>query len=275
MAEDAPEREALLDEPLEILLVEDNDEHAELAQHALTQDTSWSVHRVGTVDEACQLLEESGFDLIVLDYKLPDGDGLDVLEHLREARRSDPVVFLTGEGNEDVAMEAIEQGALDYLVKGPGLLDRLERRAVEALQDWRAISPLLQGQPDPGDHDADDVDLGGLLDELDALVEGPVTGALVRAPNGDTVAANLPKGADEGGIGDVMKRVHESLGELRRFEGLTPRRWATIVQTSDHLLGLSVAPGPLLIGLLLRPSTGSMIALRRAQEAARRLWEAA
>lgn len=274
MDQDQANRDELLDEALEVLLVEDNEDHAEMARHALTQDTEWSVHLVTTVEEACQALEEAGYDLVVVDYELPDGDGLEVLDYLREARRSDPVVFLTGQGSEDVAMEAIERGALDYLVKGPGLLDRLERRAVEALQDWRAIGPILETQAPGAPAEDTDVDIQGLLEELDVLVEGPVTGAIVRIPNGDTVGTGLPKGIDEAEVGDVMGRLHDGLGELRRFDGLSPRRWATVVQTSDHLLAISVAPGPLLIGLLLRPSTGSMIALRRAQESARRLWEA-
>lgn len=288
MDEDEPDHEQLLDESLEILLVEDNSDHAELAERALTKDTAWTVKHVDTVEDARRSLDDSGFDLVVLDYELPDGDGLDLLDYLRDARRSDPVVFLTGQGSEDVAMEAMQRGALDYLVKGPGLLDRLERRALEALQDWREIGPVLESQSttettggegsqaaQAPQESGGGVNFGSILEELEAIVEGPVTGAIVRTAEGDTVSTNLPKGAHEVEIGDIMSNLHRDLGRLGRFEGLAPRRWATVVQASEHLLAISVAPGPLLIGLLLRPSTGSMIALRRAQEGARRLWEAA
>lgn len=285
MDEDEPDRDQLRDESLEILLVEDNDDHADLARQALTRDTGWTVHRVDTVEAARRQLDETGFDLVVLDYELPDGDGLDVLDFLRDARRSDPVVFLTGQGSEDVAMEAMQRGALDYLVKGPGLLDRLQRRAVEALQDWRAIGTVLEtgpertrtasgNEPAVGARDVE-VDQGGLLEELEAIVEGPVTGAIVRTPEDESVATTMPRDTSEAEIGDILSDLHADLSRLGRFEGLTPRRWATVVQTSEHLLAVSVAPGPLIIGLLLRPSTGSMIALRRAQEGARRIWEAA
>lgn len=283
MDPDEPDRDELRDEPLEILLVEDDDDHADLAKRALTRDTSWTVNRVDDVETARRTLDDASFDLVVLDYDLPDGDGLDVLDFLRDARRSDPVVFLTGQGSEDVAMEAMQRGALDYLVKGPGLLDRLQRRALEALQDWRAIGTVIEKSPKQATGDQAearrqepvDVDQGGLMEELEALVEGPVTGAIVRTPDGDTVATNLPKGTTSEDIGDILSDLHADLSRLGRFEGLTPRRWATVVQTSEHLLAVSVAPGPLLIALLLRPSTGSMIALRRAQEGARRIWEAA
>jgi CheY-like chemotaxis protein len=281
--EDEPDRDELRTESLEILLVEDDDDHADLAERALTRDTDWTVERVDTVESARRRLDDGSFDLVVLDYDLPDGDGLDILDFLRDARRSDPVVFLTGQGSEDVAMEAMQRGALDYLVKGPGLLDRLQRRALEALQDWRAIGTVLETGPTPsqrspsegtGTRDVE-VDRGGLLEELEAIVEGPVTGAIVRTPESDTVSTNLPKEATEAELGDILSDLHADLSRLGRFDGLTPRRWATVIQTSEHLLAVSVAPGPLLIGLLLRPSTGSMIALRRAQEGARRIWEAA
>jgi CheY-like chemotaxis protein len=279
---DEPDRDQIRNEALSILVVEDNDDHAELATRALTSGTSWSVDRVSTVGEAQRSLDDAGFDLVVLDYELPDGDGLQLLDFLRDARRSDPVIFLTGQGSEDVAMEAMQRGALDYLVKGPGLIDRLQRRAVQALQDWRAIGTVLEEGPTPAE-EADqprppaegEVDHGGLREELDAIVEGPVTGAIVRTPDGGTVATTLPEGGNEAEIGEILSNVHADLSRLGRFDGLTPRRWATVVQTSEHLLAVSVAPGPLLIGLLLRPSTGSMIALRRAQEGARRIWEAA
>lgn len=281
--QDEPDRDELRTEALDVLLVEDNEDHADLAQRALTRDTDWTIERVDTVEAARRTLDDASFDLVVLDYDLPDGDGLDVLDFLRDARRSDPVVFLTGQGSEDVAMEAMQRGALDYLVKGPGLLDRLQRRALEALQDWRAIGTVLETGPEQTRQRQTgtqtqgkvDVDRGGLMEELEAIVEGPVTGAIVRTPDGQTVATGLPEGTDAAAIGEILSGLHTDLSRLGRFDGLTPRRWATVVQTSEHLLAVSVAPGPLLIGLLLRPSTGSMIALRRAQEGARRIWEAA
>lgn len=273
MDEVASETDDLRDEPLEVLVVEDNDDHAELAERALTADTAWTVRRVGTVHHARQTLEEQAFDLIVLDYRLPDGDGLDLLEHLREQRRSDPVIFLTGQGSEPVAMEAMEQGALDYLVKGSDLLDRLERRALEALQQWRAIGPLIEDELGLDRDEAAHVEVPGLVDELEGLVEGPVTGGLVRTPEGEIASKGLPEDVVGEDVGEVIAALHQNLGQLRRFDGLVPRRWSTVVQTPDHVLAISVAPGPLLIALFLRPSTGSMIALRRAQEASRRLWE--
>ncbi len=66
-----------------------------------------------TFKKALRRLKESGFDVILLDYKLEDGSGLDLLQFTRET----PTIFVTGHGNEEIAIQAMQQGAYDYLVK--------------------------------------------------------------------------------------------------------------------------------------------------------------
>ncbi|OGD56550.1 hypothetical protein A3K78_05120 [Candidatus Bathyarchaeota archaeon RBG_13_52_12] len=56
-------------------------------------------------------------DLIFLDYRLPDMTGLQVLEEMRKENVKTPVIFVTGQGNEKTAVEALKRGALDYIVK--------------------------------------------------------------------------------------------------------------------------------------------------------------
>jgi len=269
VAADLPDPDRIREQSLEILLVEDNDDHVELVRHALTADTDWTVHRAGLLEEASASLDDARFDLVILDYQLPDGDGLELLDDLRSRNRQDPVLFLTGKGSEDVAMQAIQNGALDYLVKGPGLVDRLEERCVEALRGWAKVGPLV------ADHSpSEEIGQGTLESELAALIDDPIVGAVAWSQATGTVGVELPDHVDAKRVASVIRGVHESLGNLRDID-LEPRRWATVAQTDKQLLALSVAPGPILVGLLLKSSTGSLIGMRRAQEAARRLWEAA
>ncbi|MFW5953474.1 MAG: response regulator, partial [Candidatus Natronoplasma sp.] len=69
--------------------------------------------------KALELLEKEDFDVIVSDYQMPDMDGLEFLEEVREERESDiPFIIFTGKGREEVAMEALNLGADRYLQKG-------------------------------------------------------------------------------------------------------------------------------------------------------------
>src|SRR4030095_899714 len=69
---------------------------------------------------------DAKYDVLLLDYRLPGLNALEVLKELRQDRApAIPVVLVTGQGNEDVALEAIKLGATSYLVKTPGYLYQL------------------------------------------------------------------------------------------------------------------------------------------------------
>ncbi len=65
------------------------------------------------------------YEVLLLDYRLPGQTGLDILKDLRANHHDIPVVIVTGQGDEEVALQAIKLGALDYVIKNPGYLYRL------------------------------------------------------------------------------------------------------------------------------------------------------
>jgi len=87
----------------------------------------------GSVEAALALLAETPFDVILTDLKMPERDGLDLLEHVRTENPDIPIVVITGQATIDTAMEAIKLGAYDYLTKPPQLdmMGALLRRAIE------------------------------------------------------------------------------------------------------------------------------------------------
>jgi putative two-component system response regulator len=112
-----------------VLLVDDDVDHALLAAESIESGSeNVRVVHARDVESAKELCRSSRWALAVVDYNLPDGNGLELLRAIKERTPSLPVVMLTGEGSEAVAIEAFRQGAADYVVKSNGYLDELSAR---------------------------------------------------------------------------------------------------------------------------------------------------
>lgn len=143
-------------ELLKILLVEDNPGDVRLLQEAMaeTELVEFELEHADRLSEALTRLEGETFDLILLDLMLPDSMGFETLTCIREADSTVPVIVLTVIADESLAVEAVQQGAQDYLVKGEissrmlvwGIRYAIERqRQVLALeQELRALARLAR-----------------------------------------------------------------------------------------------------------------------------------
>ena len=117
---------------IQILVVDDEESIRRLAEKELANSRR-TVRTAATAREAFELIRRQQFDVVVLDIRLPDGDGLDLLEKFREAIPDVEVILITGHGNIDSAVEAMKIGAYDYITK-PFTLDRLELVIEKAYQ---------------------------------------------------------------------------------------------------------------------------------------------
>jgi len=99
-----------------ILLVED-DKIDQLAfkRHIQKEKINYDYKIADSVKKAKKIIQSNYFDIIIVDYMLGDGTGLDILE----LKLKTPVVMLTGTGSEEIAIKAIKAGALDYVIKDP------------------------------------------------------------------------------------------------------------------------------------------------------------
>jgi DNA-binding response OmpR family regulator len=77
--------------------------------------------------EAIRILRNESFDLAVLDLKMEDMDGIEVLKVFKAMASEMPVIILTGHGSETAAREGMQFGAFDYLVKPCDLSELVER----------------------------------------------------------------------------------------------------------------------------------------------------
>src|SRR4051812_28645749 len=83
-------------------------------------------------EEGLSLVSAEQPDVVVLDLNLPDASGLDVFRRIRAIDARIPVIFITGHGTTETAIEAMKQGAFDYLLKPlelPQVRDLIERAA--------------------------------------------------------------------------------------------------------------------------------------------------
>ncbi len=114
---------------LRVLLVEDDPDHALLVRQMLEND-GHAVIAVSQGQAAIAALGENTYDVVALDYHLPDITGLEALDLIKRHDGAVPVVMVTAGGSEQVAVEALKKGAGDYVVKTPGY----ERELVRALE---------------------------------------------------------------------------------------------------------------------------------------------
>ncbi len=144
-----------------LLLVEDNPGDAQLVSEMLVQAERehYEVVHVSLMSLAQDALRSKDVDVVVLDLRLPDCEGIDAVRAVREVERDVPIVVLTGSDDEQLAMACIDAGAQDYLPKTevrPQALRRAigyaitrirelqMRRLEETLANYRTLSSSAQ-----------------------------------------------------------------------------------------------------------------------------------
>ena len=108
-------------DPVIILLIEDNPEHATFLKHLLQLSeaaTDFRLEHVDTLDAGIARLKAGGVGLVLLDLALGESDGMETFVLAMNAAGDVPVVVLSGSNDRSLALETVQLGAQDYLVKG-------------------------------------------------------------------------------------------------------------------------------------------------------------
>jgi sigma-B regulation protein RsbU (phosphoserine phosphatase) len=160
---------------LKILLIEHEADFARLIRGVLEEAKGalFELASVGRMEEGLARLAEGGFDLVLIDLSLPDGAGLANIKRLEADAPRVPVIVLGHVSDETVAIEAVHEGAQDYLVKSqlnPQLLGRAIRYAVERQS---ADAALLEAE-----------------EKYRGIFENIVEGIFQTSPDGHYISAN-------------------------------------------------------------------------------------
>ncbi|NVM23156.1 MAG: PAS domain S-box protein [Desulfobacterales bacterium] len=111
---------------LKIVIIEDEEAHFQLMKRAIDKDFPLaSVYHFKEAAPCLESLDEVSPDVIVTDYLLPGMNGIEFLEALNQRRKETPVIMITGQGDEGIAVKAMKLGAWDYLVKSAGFFTLL------------------------------------------------------------------------------------------------------------------------------------------------------
>ena len=135
-----------MSEGLRILIIEDNAADTDLIQEMLPQagPLNFQIESVTRLSGALTRLERGDADLVLVDLGLPDSQGLPTFQTLRKAAPGIPVIVLSGNDDQELAVAAMRDGAQDYLVKGRISGDLLVRSIRYAVERERLILELRE-----------------------------------------------------------------------------------------------------------------------------------
>ncbi|MEJ2634169.1 MAG: response regulator [Calditrichia bacterium] len=130
--------------PIKVLLIEDDEDDFILVRSMLSEARHAKINLewAPTYESGLELVLRGGYDVLLLDYQLGLKTGLELLQEMKKQGMGYPVIFLTGQGDYEVDVSAMREGAVDYLVKGQinvHLLERSIRYAVERNKTGNAL----------------------------------------------------------------------------------------------------------------------------------------
>jgi PAS domain S-box-containing protein len=133
---------------LKVLLVEDDPGDAFLLQSLLTQteQVQFDLVCANRLAEGLKNLNDTAFDIMLLDLSLPDSVGLTTINNVRAYTLDVPIIVLTGLDDEEIAMQAVQAGAQDYLAKRDLDVNMLTRAIRYAVERHRLQTALAQAQ---------------------------------------------------------------------------------------------------------------------------------
>ena len=134
---------------IRVLQIDDDEIDVRLVKRALAKSTKsakFVVESASCLADGLNLLKTKQYDVLLLDLGLPDSNGIETVKSVSKVNANIPIVVLTGLESEETGLEAIKNGASDYLVKGPAIEISLVRTALYAIERKKVAEKLHESQ---------------------------------------------------------------------------------------------------------------------------------
>jgi CheY-like chemotaxis protein len=196
-----------------VLLIEDNAWHAGLVSHALARAPISSpeapvfdltMHE--TLSAGIDALARGPFDVVLVDLELPDAEGVTAINEVRSFAPAIPIVVLTGTNDDALALDALRQGAQDYLVKGRADANLLVRSLRYAIERKRAEETVARSQWLAG--------IGETVLTMQHEINNPLSVLLANAEFLSDAGANSEQAEMVGAIVDSAWRIASVVQQL-------------------------------------------------------------
>ncbi|HEU5396660.1 MAG TPA: response regulator, partial [Verrucomicrobiae bacterium] len=130
--------------PVRVLLVDDDEDDYLITRDLISQirDRRYQLEWFNNFEDGVEAVKRREHDLCLLDYRLGEHTGLELLREAQELHIRMPIILLTGQGDQEIDLEAMKAGAADYLVKGHLTSDGLERAMRYAIEHKRTQETL-------------------------------------------------------------------------------------------------------------------------------------
>jgi signal transduction histidine kinase len=262
-------------DPVKVLLVEDDEDDYLLTRDLLAQITHarYALDWAASYDDALTRIASNHYDVWLLDYRLGAQSGLDLLRETIKQGYGVPVILLTGQGDREVDLQAMQSGAVDYLLKqeiNTALLDRAIRYAIATKRHEQerlqlTLAQAAQTQAEAANHAKDEF-LGIVAHELRNPLNAILTWVgVLQAPGiaPDVVAKALA--AIERNVKQQARIIEDLLDITRIGQGALhiekrPIDLATVVNTAVSTVRGSAAAKSIALEVTGEPALGPVAA---------------